>query len=84
VYSGAQAWPSPEKASQPGEKVAPQDATHTPPNPKAESKSPAANAGKLIAEHFAVGDKITTKSGKSGVKPLARASERAGPTAHGK
>jgi hypothetical protein len=36
-------------------------------NPKAESQSPAASAGTLTAAHFAVGDKITTKGGKTGV-----------------
>jgi hypothetical protein len=38
---------------------------------KDEKKPPAAKDGKLTAQHFAIGDKITTKSGKTGtVTPI--------------
>jgi hypothetical protein len=36
-------------------------------NPKGDSQSPHGNTRTLSAEHFAVGDKITTKSGRLGV-----------------
>jgi hypothetical protein len=57
----------PAKPSEPGQKAPSEKAIANPPKSQGEQKSPTGSPGHLTAQHFAIGDKITTKSGKSGV-----------------
>jgi hypothetical protein len=67
VHVAASSSDAAPNASATGRQAPSVPAKSNPATPKAESKSPAGKAMHLTAQHFAVGDKITTKSGKSGV-----------------